>query len=245
MEQANRVSTALAAVPDTAFALPTDLAGWSVAELVGHLSQVLRSVVTAMSTPSTGRPLPLSDYLAELAPAAEQIRDREVAASAGRGPQQLRSAYDDLRGEVARRLGPPVTDATVAAPRGPMRLGQFLTTRVLELVVHGDDLGRATGIDVVPVRRALGVSCRLLADVLAERAPGRSVEVRIPPYAAVQCIAGPRHTRGNPPSVVECEPMTWIRLGTGRTTWADAVVAGRVVASGERSDLTDSFPLLR
>ena len=79
--------------------------------------------------------------------------------------------------------------------------------------------------------------------VLEQSHPGRSVEVRVPPYAAIQCIAGARHTRGTPPAVVETDPITWVRLAAGLTTWAEATGAGRVFASGERSDLTALLPL--
>ncbi|TNM48155.1 hypothetical protein FHP29_02350 [Nocardioides albidus] len=79
--------------------------------------------------------------------------------------------------------------------------------------------------------------------VLEARAPGRSVEVRVPPYAAVQVIEGVRHTRGTPPAVVETDAATWIAVATGRLGWAEAVAAGRVRASGERTDLTPYLPL--
>lgn len=79
--------------------------------------------------------------------------------------------------------------------------------------------------------------------VLEARAPGRSVEVRVPPYAAVQVVAGVRHTRGTPPAVVEMDAATWIALATGRLTWPDAEQSGRVRASGERADLTPYLPL--
>jgi Bacterial SCP ortholog len=79
--------------------------------------------------------------------------------------------------------------------------------------------------------------------VLAERAPGASVEVRVPPYAAVQAVAGVRHTRGTPPAVVELDAGTWIDLATGVITWADAEREGRVRASGERADLASLLPL--
>ncbi|MFY9915277.1 MAG: sterol carrier family protein [Nocardioidaceae bacterium] len=79
--------------------------------------------------------------------------------------------------------------------------------------------------------------------VLTTRAPGKSVEVRVPPYAAVQCIEGARHTRGTPPAVVETDGVTWLALARGRETFADAQYAGRVRASGERSDLTPLLPL--
>lgn len=79
--------------------------------------------------------------------------------------------------------------------------------------------------------------------VLETRAPGRSVEVRVPPYAAVQAIPGVRHTRGTPPAVVETDAETWLAVATGRTTWAEALDSGRVAASGERTDLTPYLPL--
>ena len=79
--------------------------------------------------------------------------------------------------------------------------------------------------------------------VLAERAPGRSVEVRVPPYAAVQCIEGVRHTRGTPPAVIETDPVTWLALARGDLGWMAAVASGRVRASGERTDLSSQLPL--
>lgn len=80
--------------------------------------------------------------------------------------------------------------------------------------------------------------------VLASRHPGKSVEVRVPPYAAVQCVTGARHTRGTPPAVVETDATTWLALARGQMTFADAVSAGTVRASGERSDLSEHLPLL-
>ncbi|WP_418057800.1 sterol carrier family protein [Pimelobacter simplex] len=79
--------------------------------------------------------------------------------------------------------------------------------------------------------------------VLETRAPGRSVEVRVPPYAAVQVIEGVRHTRGTPPAVVETDAATWIALATGELGWDAALDGGRVQASGERTDLTPYLPL--
>lgn len=84
---------------------------------------------------------------------------------------------------------------------------------------------------------------RFTLEELAHVAPGNAVEVRVPPDGAVQAVAGPRHTRGTPPNVVETDPGTWLALATGAQTWADAVATGRVHASGERADLTDLLPL--
>ena len=80
--------------------------------------------------------------------------------------------------------------------------------------------------------------------LLETRAPGRSVEVRVPPYGAVQCVEGPRHTRGTPPNVVEIDPMTWVLLATGGSSWEAAVAEGLVRASGERADLSALLPLV-
>src|SRR3954468_266322 len=79
--------------------------------------------------------------------------------------------------------------------------------------------------------------------VLEQRAPGHSVEVRVPPYAAVQVIPGVRHTRGTPPAVVEMDAATWVALATGDLDWHQAEAAGRLRASGERADLSPYLPL--
>ena len=84
----------------------------------------------------------------------------------------------------------------------------------------------------VPERADLRDAVRFLLEELAARAPGRSVEVRVPPYGAVQCVEGPRHTRGTPPNVVETDPMTWVALATGGTDWDDR--RGRGPGPGQR-----------
>ena len=84
---------------------------------------------------------------------------------------------------------------------------------------------------------------RFTLEELADLAPGNAVEVRVPPDGAVQAIAGPRHTRGTPPNVVEMDPRTWLELAAGLLTWGDAAAAGRVHASGERADLAEWLPL--
>lgn len=94
-----------------------------------------------------------------------------------------------------------------------------------------------------PGRPLLKGAVRVLLDRLAEIAPGRSVEVRVPPYAAVQVVEGPRHTRGTPANVIEMDAGTWIRLATGRLDWAAALDQGLVRASGQRADLSGLIPL--
>ncbi|WP_088289083.1 sterol carrier family protein [Kineosporia sp. A_224] len=96
---------------------------------------------------------------------------------------------------------------------------------------------------VPPPRPVLATAVRWTLAELADRYPGGACEVRVPPFGVVQCIPGPRHTRGTPPNVVETDADTWLALATGRTTWADAVATGRVSASGERADLSGLLPL--
>ena len=101
---------------------------------------------------------------------------------------------------------------------------------------------RPSGLENAP--GALRAAARYLLQLLATRHPGRVLEVRIPPVAAVQCLPGPVHTRGTPPNVVETDPLTWIRLAAGRLDWAGAVRSGAVHASGPRADLAPYLPLV-
>lgn len=90
---------------------------------------------------------------------------------------------------------------------------------------------------------AVATACRYLLEELAEKAPGNSVEVRVPPYGATQCIEGPRHTRGTPPNTVEMKPDVWLQLATGKLTWSEAISQAKVLASGVRADLSEVLPL--
>jgi hypothetical protein len=92
-------------------------------------------------------------------------------------------------------------------------------------------------------RTTLATAVRYTLEELASRAPGHTLEVRVPPFGVTQCLAGPRHTRGTPPNVVEMDAGTWLALVTGRISWTDARADGLVSASGERADLTEWLPL--
>lgn len=105
-----------------------------------------------------------------------------------------------------------------------------------EVAVHAA-LGENVGRDVT----ALAV--RYLLQVLADAAPGNTVEVRVPPFGAVQCVEGPRHTRGTPPNVIELDCDTWIALATGALDWPRALADHRVSASGSRANLDGLLPL--
>ncbi|MFB9833983.1 sterol carrier family protein [Actinoallomurus acaciae] len=137
-------------------------------------------------------------------------------------PERLRAALDDQLIALGRTDEAPPPDA---------RLEDAVVAAVLAAYDAGEE----------PVRSALRVTVRLLLERLATDFPGRSVEVRVPPYAAVQCVEGPRHTRGTPPNVIETDATTWIMLATGRTAWDE--VRDRISASGERADLSSRLPV--
>ena len=92
-------------------------------------------------------------------------------------------------------------------------------------------------------RTILATAVRYTLEEVTARAPGNSVEVRVPPFGVTQCVEGPRHTRGTPPNVIECDAATWLAMVSGQLSWADAVGSGRVAASGLRADLSGLLPL--
>ncbi len=147
------------------------------------------------------------------------------------GPRRYEPAAVDLAAKAQREI---LTHAGIEAPAQRSIPG---LPDLLALVALG--IRR----DVPADPGALRIAVRVLADQLATTHPGRSVEVRVPPYAAVQCIAGPRHTRGTPPNVVETDPATFVGLACGFIDWESAVATGRVRASGERADLRAFLPL--
>lgn len=101
----------------------------------------------------------------------------------------------------------------------------------------------AVSSGAAPARTDLATAVRYLLQLLAEKAPGNSVEVRVPPFGAVQVIEGPRHTRGTPPNVVEMDAATWISVATGQEEWTATATSGRILASGTRADLSMVLPL--
>ena len=140
-------------------------------------------------------------------------------------PARLAAAVNEQR---AALCGAPSTGAPTAEA-----LGAASVAAVLAALDAGAD----------PQRAALRAAVQYLLRLLAEQAPGRAVEVRVPPHAAIQCVPGPRHTRGTPPNVAETDAGTWIMLATGRMAWAAAVGSGAMRASGPRADLSAYLPL--
>ena len=228
-------------------ARPSGLPGWDVHHLLVHIALQIDAVPRTLSGPeaeATAPEVSLSRWVLGNADFAGE-QDEETRVEAARwsgGAELIDRAVADLE---------PVIEAAVneelLVPRamGAMRMLDFTLTRLVELTVHSDDLARATGDRVGLDRQALATTVRLLADALAARAPGGAVEVRIPPFAVVQAVEGPRHTRGTPPNVVETDPLTWIRLATGRTSWQQVLESAQLTASGERADLSGLLPVLR
>jgi hypothetical protein len=93
-------------------------------------------------------------------------------------------------------------------------------------------------------KTVVATAVRYLLQLLAAESPGNTVEVRVPPHGAVQCIEGPTHTRGTPPNVIETDAATWLALATGSLSWTDAVASARVSASGQRADLSSQLPIV-
>jgi uncharacterized protein (TIGR03083 family) len=235
----------LDAIPEVAFAQPSVLAGWDVRALVGHLLIVHRGLIEQLATRIAGPVVSVSDFVAGYRGDAARLRGAAIDESRELTPAQLVAALRAVP-DVRDVLSETVEHTVIRTRRGPTTPGDWLLTRLVELVVHTDDLNRSLP-DAVPaplLRPALAAVVRTLAELLVARAPGRSVEVRVPPFVAVQAIAGPRHTRGTPPNVVETDPLTWLRLATGRVGFAAALSAGTLSASGQRADLAAYLPLL-
>ncbi|MGP9019605.1 sterol carrier family protein [Streptomyces sp. BR1] len=221
-------------------ARPTRLPGRTVHDLAAHAALTLDAIARALDEDEPAkRELALLDW-----PFAGRTDPGEYAAEL--------PDLDALYAEVAERIGARLPDApesrlvpVLPRPGAVMTLGDAMVTRTVELCLRTDDLNDAVpGLGIPYDRQALAACTRLLADALAATAPGGSVEVRVPPYAVVQCVEGPKHTRGTPPNVVETDPLTWLRLATGRTEWAVALDAAQVSASGERADLSGLLPLM-
>jgi uncharacterized protein (TIGR03083 family) len=235
-------------LPASVFGQPSVIPGWRVGELTGHLVLVHRGLAAALGRPSAERALPAEEYVRQYAPNADVLNAATLEVAAEAAGLQLVDRLDEAIDLAAAALARPLP-AVLRGGRGPISAQDLIDTRIIEVVVHSDDLSRSLPErEPVPLQRAALSRCvRTLATILANRHPGRSVEVRVPPYAAVQCgigDPGPTHTRGTPPNVVETDPVTFLRLTTGRTAWADGVREGAVHASGLRADLSSVLPVL-
>ncbi|MET7481194.1 sterol carrier family protein [Streptomyces sp. NPDC005648] len=224
--------------------LGTRLGEWTVRELVAHIGMAVTAVHRALDRPAPARqdavlldwPFATSANSAAIAHFTRDLAERHP---------DLDTYLTDVDRTLTELLDAHSGSRLLETNVGALPLDDYLVTRTVELVVHTDDLNAAVpGLEVPYDRQALAACTRLLADALAVKAPGGSTEVRVPPYAVVQCVEGPRHTRGTPPNVVETDPLTWMRLATGRVAWKYALDEARVSASGERADLSALLPLM-
>jgi uncharacterized protein (TIGR03083 family) len=208
----------------------TRVAGWTVREVEAHLTATTAGLARIIAADAPARADTSLEGWAVALPGLAAVAD-----------QDAREGVADFAGVVAqaRAALEGAEEAQVVQQRtGAHTLHDAVRFRLIEGVVHGLDLG----IDPDPIAQRLVV--KTIVEILVARAPGHAVELRIPPYAAVQILEGPRHTRGTPPNVVELGPVAFLELATGRASWADAVRDGRVRASGERADLSALLPLL-
>ncbi|MEU7383983.1 MULTISPECIES: sterol carrier family protein [unclassified Streptomyces] len=244
LAQFGHVRDAVRVLTAEQLALPTRLGDWTVRDLAAHVGMALSAVGRLLGEPEPARQDgALLDWPSAIGADAPAIaaHARELAE---RNPD-LGACLDAAERDFTAALAAHPGTRLLGTSAGALPLADYVVTRTVELVVHTDDLNAAVpGLDIPYERQALAAATRLLADALAARAPGGSTEVRIPPYAVVQCVEGPRHTRGTPPNVVETDPLTWVRLAAGRLAWRDAVAAAQVSASGERADLGGLLPLL-
>ena len=250
LEQSRTVLAWLQDLPTELFDRPTVLPEWNVRQLVGHLVLVHSSLAASLEQRTKETALPIHEFVTRYRRDVQMIMASTLEESAGlTGPEvlaRLESSIDDL---AVKLTGNVQLSRVIMTRRGPTTIEDYLATRIVEVVVHTDDLNRSLP-EVRPAtlqRGALARCTRTLAGILAGRHPGRSVEVRIPPYAAVQCAIGdpgPTHTRGTPPNVVETDSVTFLRLATGRIAWNEAIANGVVHASGLRANLSPVLPLL-
>ena len=244
--QVETVRTAAHQLTPEQLGIQTGLAGWDVHRLLVHIAAQIDALPRLLAEPAPAAQraeVGLTDWVSSIGSIAGELdRRTHDQAAAVKDPTD---AIDDAVAELDPVLETAVREDVLLPHRfGAMRALDFTVTRLIELIAHADDLARSTRHPLTLDRYALATTVRVLADALAARAPGASVEVRVPPFAVIQCVLGPRHTRGTPPNTVESDPLTFLRMTTGRLDWKRAVAAGAVSASGPRADLSEHLPVM-
>jgi uncharacterized protein (TIGR03083 family) len=206
------------------------VAGWTVREVEAHLTATTAGLARIIAAEAPALADTTIVGWAAALPGLADVADRDAREGAADLVGAVATARAALEGADEKQV--------VQQRTGAHTLFDAVRFRLIEGVVHGLDLG----IDPDPIAQRLVV--KALVEILLARAPGHAVELRIPPYTAVQVLEGPKHTRGTPPNVVEMGPRAFLDLATGRASWHDAVRDGAVRASGERADLSSFLPLL-
>lgn len=247
VEQARRLADCLTDLRPAEFLRSIPCREDKVIDLTARVVLVGDSVLSSLDHETTQRPGALADFLGgcgftqhRLTRVTRELARHEAGA-------ELAAQFTESIAELGRRLADSALPAVVAYDGSAISTVDLLRLTGIDWVLHCDDLNRAlpTRTPIAISRGILADSVRTLADTLRRRHPGHSIEVRVPPFAAVQCgTAGePRHTRGTPPTVVETDPLTFVRLCRGRQTWDEAVKHNHLRASGVRSDLSEWLPL--
>jgi len=249
LEQSVALRAWLQTLPFDAFERRSVLPDWDVRQLTAHTVLIHAGLLRTIDIPTQDKPIPPHEFVKLYRKNVDAIAFSTIQTAADKSPDDLLLELDQAIAGLRARFAQPLPKE-IGATRGPTLLEDFLTTRIVELIVHSDDFSRSVpDHEPVPLmKNPLAAAVRCLADILAKQNPGRTVEVRVPPFVAVQIAGaeegGQTHTRGTPPNVVETDPLTFVRLATGRFTLNDMLAEGRVEASGHRADLTSVLPVL-
>ncbi|MDO5683011.1 MAG: sterol carrier family protein [Propionibacteriaceae bacterium] len=248
IDQGERLADFLGSLRPAEFHRAVPSEDLTVVAVVAQLLIEQNALLAALDQPTNQRATPLPLYCAGLS--LQRHRSEQLAreiADHDAGPT-LVAQFAQQQQEVINRLSGEDLPEVVAVSRSALRMTDLLRLMSVEWVLHADDISWA-----LPGRRAIDLprghladAVRLFTEILRHRHPGGSIEIRVPPFAAVQCgnPGEPRHTRGTPPNVVECQPLSFIRLCRGRETWSEAVTHNQLTASGLRADISEWFPLL-
>lgn len=243
--QVGAVVAALRTLPENDFERPAVIEDWNVRTIVAHLVMVQNQLLEDLESPTSQRPVKLSS----LGPGWRRRHTRELSEDLAAHQTGAHLTHQMQAGlaEINARCAKTIPDTVLAAGIDPLKVTDYLRLLAIDWAIHTDDLNRSLPQrpSIQVENQVLAAAVRTLAELLAQRHPGRSIEVRIPPYAAVQCgdPGDPSHTRGTPPNVVECPPLNFLRLATDRVEFAAELRAHHLTASGTRADLTDKLPL--
>lgn len=244
VEQGQHVASFLASLRAAEFCRTVPGTAYRVRDVAAELLMTQNQLLEALERPTAERPQPLAIHLDGLRLSRSHPKELAGELAEHEAGPALAGQFQQQMHEIGQRLGSGDLPEVVSVPT-PLRLADVVRLVAVEFVLHSDDLTRAIP-GHRPVQWHRGVmadAVRALAEMMRARYPGREVEIRVPPFAAFQCGAGPRHTRGTPPNVVECEPVPFVRLCRGRQSLPDAVQRGHLLASGVRADISDWLPL--
>lgn len=246
VEQGQHVASFLTSLRAAEFCRTVPGTTHRVRDVAAELLMAQNQLLEALDRPTAERPQPLAIHVDGLRLSRSHLKELAGELAEHESGPDLAGQFQQQMHEIGRRLRSGDLPDVVSIPT-PLRLADLLRLVAVAFALHSDDLTRAVPAHR-PVQWHRGViadAVRALAETMRARYPGREVEIRVPPFAAIQCGtgSGPRHTRGTPPNVVECEPIPFVRLCRGRQNLPDAVRQGHLRASGVRADISDWLPL--